>query len=55
MQRSLAFLIGEIPPNLELLSQRLTEVQYQEIERGVTLLGPHGDDLHLQRISSLTK
>jgi DNA replication and repair protein RecF len=38
----------DVNNNLELLSQRLTEVQYQEIERGVTLLGPHRDDLHLQ-------
>ena len=34
--------------NFDLLSQKLIEVQYQEIERGVTLLGPHRDDLHLQ-------
>ena len=34
--------------NLELLQQRLEEVQYQEIERGVSLVGPHRDDLYLQ-------
>jgi DNA replication and repair protein RecF len=34
--------------NKEVLSARLQEVQYQEIERGVTLVGPHRDDLHLQ-------
>jgi len=34
--------------NLELLTTRLQEVQHQETERGVTLFGPHRDDLHLQ-------
>jgi len=34
--------------NMQVLSDRLTEVSYQEIERGVTLVGPHRDDLHLQ-------
>ena len=34
--------------NKELLAARLQEVQYQEVERGVTLIGPHRDDLHLQ-------
>lgn len=34
--------------NKEAISARLQEVQYQEIERGVTLVGPHRDDLHLQ-------
>lgn len=34
--------------NKELLTARLQEVQYQEVERGVTLIGPHRDDLHLQ-------
>ena len=34
--------------NAQVLSDRLTEVSYQEIERGVTLVGPHRDDLHLQ-------
>ncbi len=41
-------LTNEVSANLDLLSQKLIEVQYQEIERGVTLLGPHRDDLHLQ-------
>ena len=34
--------------NIEALSRRLEEVAYQEIERGVSLIGPHRDDLHLQ-------
>lgn len=33
--------------NIEVYSQQLQEVQYQEIERGATLIGPHRDDLHL--------
>ena len=34
--------------NVAALSTRLEEVAYQEIERGVSLVGPHRDDLHLQ-------
>ena len=34
--------------NISVLSQRLEEVAYQEVERGVSLVGPHRDDLHLQ-------
>lgn len=34
--------------NIEILSKRLEEISYQEIERGVSLIGPHRDDLHLQ-------
>jgi DNA replication and repair protein RecF len=34
--------------NAQLLTDRLAEISYQEIERGVTLIGPHRDDLHLQ-------
>jgi len=34
--------------NIEVLSKRLEEVAYQEAERGVSLIGPHRDDLHLQ-------
>lgn len=34
--------------NREILTERLQEIQYQEVERGVTLIGPHRDDLHLQ-------
>jgi DNA replication and repair protein RecF len=34
--------------NRAILEERLEEVQYQEVERGVTLVGPHRDDLHLQ-------
>lgn len=41
-------LTSDIEENKELLSNRLSEVQYQEIERGITLIGPHRDDLHLQ-------
>ena len=37
-----------IENNIELLTKRLNEVAYQEIERGVSLIGPHRDDLHLQ-------
>ena len=41
-------LTENIEENKELLYARISEVQYQEIERGVTLVGPHRDDLHLQ-------
>ena len=34
--------------NKELIEAKLTEVQYQEVERGITLAGPHRDDLILQ-------
>ena len=34
--------------NKEILANRLEEVAYQEIERGVSLIGPHRDDLILQ-------
>ena len=34
--------------NISILSRRLEEIAYQEIERGVSLIGPHRDDLHLQ-------
>lgn len=33
--------------NKNLFAAHLQEIQYQEIERGVTLSGPHRDDLHL--------
>lgn len=39
---------GDIKNNEEQLSARLEEIAYQEIERGVSLIGPHRDDLHLQ-------
>ena len=39
---------NNIETNIEVLSKRLEEVAYQEIERGVSLIGPHRDDLHLQ-------
>ena len=34
--------------NIVVLTNKLEEVQYQEIERGTTLIGPHRDDLNLQ-------
>ena len=37
-----------IEENITALTARLIEVAYQEIERGVSLIGPHRDDLHLQ-------
>jgi DNA replication and repair protein RecF len=37
-----------IEGNITALTARLDEVAYQEIERGVSLIGPHRDDLHLQ-------
>ena len=37
-----------IDDNIAALTTRLDEVVYQEIERGVSLIGPHRDDLHLQ-------
>jgi DNA replication and repair protein RecF len=37
-----------IEENITALTARLDEVAYQEIERGVSLIGPHRDDLHLQ-------
>ena len=37
-----------IDDNISTLTARLEEVAYQEIERGVSLIGPHRDDLHLQ-------
>jgi len=37
-----------VEENVTTLTTRLGEVAYQEIERGVSLIGPHRDDLHLQ-------
>jgi len=34
--------------NIAVLTAKLVEVAYQEIERGISLIGPHRDDLHLQ-------
>ena len=34
--------------NKKMIEAKLTELQYQEVERGVTLVGPHRDDLILQ-------
>lgn len=41
-------LSANIEQNQSLIKSKLEEVQYQEIERGVTLVGPHRDDLILQ-------
>ena len=41
-------LSSDIEENKKIFEERLTKVQYQEVERGVTLVGPHRDDLHLQ-------
>ena len=41
-------LTTNIDENRTLIESKLTEVQYQEIERGITLVGPHRDDLILQ-------
>jgi len=38
----------DVTKNITVLTKRLDEVAYQEIERGVSLIGPHRDDLHLQ-------
>jgi len=37
----------DLDKNKEIYTQLLEEVQYQEIERGTTLIGPHRDDLVL--------
>ena len=39
---------ADVNQNIAALTARLEEVAYQEIERGVSLIGPHRDDLHLQ-------
>lgn len=41
-------LSSDIEANKKLIQEKLIELQYQEIERGVTLVGPHRDDLTLQ-------
>ena len=41
-------LSGNLEENKIILQSRLEELQYEEIERGATLIGPHRDDLHLQ-------
>jgi DNA replication and repair protein RecF len=41
-------LTTSVEQNLELLRIKQIEVAKQETERGVTLVGPHRDDLHLQ-------
>ncbi len=38
----------DVEKNITALNVKLEEVMYQEIERGVSLIGPHRDDLHLQ-------
>ncbi len=45
---NIAGLSGSIKENNQILNQKLIEVAYQEIERGISLIGPHRDDLHLQ-------
>lgn len=41
-------LSSDLETNKSILKNRLEELQYEEVERGVTLVGPHRDDLHLQ-------
>ncbi len=41
-------LSNNLAENRAVLTRKLEEVQYQEVERGLTLVGPHRDDLHLQ-------
>ena len=41
-------LSAELENNKKLIIEKLDEVQYKEVERGVTLVGPHRDDLILQ-------
>ena len=41
-------LTSESDANKVLIEDKLNEVQYQEVERGITLVGPHRDDLILQ-------
>ena len=41
-------LSADIHNNVAVLTARQEEVAHQEIERGVSLIGPHRDDLHLQ-------
>ena len=41
-------LSADIAHNMEILTARQIEVARQEQERGVSLIGPHRDDLHLQ-------
>lgn len=41
-------LTTSVEENAELLAARQVEVAKQEIDRGVSLIGPHRDDLHLQ-------
>ena len=41
-------LSADIAHNADVLTERQKEVAKQEIDRGVSLIGPHRDDLHLQ-------
>ena len=41
-------LSADIAHNVEVLTARQIEVARQEQDRGVSLIGPHRDDLHLQ-------
>jgi len=40
-------LTTNVEKNIEIYNENIQQMQYQEIERGVTLVGPHRDDLHL--------
>lgn len=41
-------LSADVAHNVDVLTARQVEVAKQEIDRGVSLIGPHRDDLHLQ-------
>ena len=41
-------LTSDIENNANIYKESVQELQYQEIERGTTLIGPHRDDLNLQ-------
>lgn len=41
-------LTTDLDANKKSITEKLEEMQYQEVERGVTLVGPHRDDLLLQ-------
>jgi DNA replication and repair protein RecF len=41
-------LSADVTHNVEILTARQIEIARQEQERGVSLIGPHRDDLHLQ-------
>ena len=41
-------LTSNIERNINILKARLEEISHQETERGISLIGPHRDDLHIQ-------